>query len=196
MNSNCHNLYHFWEESHIVHAFNFGSYESLVVSKDTNRPLEKLFFQRWGAGQRPAPPPSLTKRRFSRWSRLCPWKQQDSHDLPNWRRVLHLNLLKRWYKLWQFEIMREVIDDALIGVVQQRAFSGLRSILVCQVSIMTFFCIKNVPISFTSFKKDSFLENKISHSLSYTKYDWAILSETSLWISFVEQHDRKTFSPR
>jgi len=159
----------------------------LLFPRTQTGPSRKASFcKRWGWSGPLARPPSLEKNAF-RVVRLCPWKQQDSHDLPNWRRVLHLNLLKRWYKLWQFEIMREVIDDALIGVVQQRVFSGLRCILVCQVWIMIFFCSSFFRIGFW---------NKISRSSSYTKYYWAILSETSLCTSFVEQHDRKTFSPR
>ena len=48
MNSNCHNLYHFWEDSDVLRAFNLGSNESLVVSKYTNGPLEKRLFARNG----------------------------------------------------------------------------------------------------------------------------------------------------
>ena len=54
----------FWEDSDVpvVHAFNLASHENLVVSKDTNGPLEKRFFPEMGGGPRARSTPISYKK--------------------------------------------------------------------------------------------------------------------------------------
>ena len=75
----------FWEDSDVavVHAFNLASHENLVVSKDTNGPLEKRFFPEMGGGPKARSSPiSFRKIRLSRWSLLfC--KKAKASGIPN-----------------------------------------------------------------------------------------------------------------